>query len=134
MTWTFQGPRKSCTFEPLTPELARAFYGSQPARTIRGYAAVAEGKPIVLVGVIRDKHRWVLFSDSAPEARGASTFTARRLVLQGIKRLQGLLESLNAPVHAAPADEIEGACALLERLGFSHITQGVYQWQGQRNT
>lgn len=132
--WTFTGPREACTFETLTPELARAFYGKDPARTMRGYAAVAGGQPIVLVGVMRDEHRWVLFSDSKPEARGRATFAARRLVLEGIARLRGLMESLHAPVHAAPQKDIAGACALLERLGFVHITQGVYQWQDRRSS
>ena len=126
--WTFRGRRESCRFEALTPELAKAFYGETPARTMRGYAAVSEGEPIVVVGVMRDEHRWVLFSDSKPQARGEPTFTARRLVLQGILKLQAILDDLHAPVHAVPAPEATGACALLERLGFVHITQGVYQW------
>ena len=129
--WTFSGKRTECQFQALTPELAKAFYGKPPARTIRGYAAVVDGEPIVLVGVMRDDHRWVLFSDSKPSARGQATFTARRLVLAGMKRLQGIMQELNAPVHAAPQEDAEGACALLERMGFVHITQGVYQWQAQ---
>lgn len=134
MTWTFKGKREDCRFENLTPELAQRFYGSRPTRTMRGYAAVVDGEPIVVVGVMRDEHRWVLFSDSKPEVRGQANFTARRLVLQGVRRLEGMLKDMKAPIHAAPQEGIEGACALLERMGFVHVTQGVYQWQAPHNS
>ena len=129
MNWTLPGRREAARLETLTPAIARAFYGAAPARTARGYAVLLDDRLIVVVGVLRDAHRWVLFSDAKPEARGEGNFAARRLVLIGLKRLQGLLVSLRAPVHAAPEQGIPGACSLLERMGFVHITQGVYQWQ-----
>lgn len=115
-------------FVPLTPELARTFYGAQPARTHRGYALLRDGRPIVVWGLIREPYRWVLFSDAHPEAR-AGSFEARRLVVLGARKLVGMLQSVRGPVHALADQSYEGACELLERLGFVHVQQGIYQWQ-----
>lgn len=113
-------------FEPLTAELALRFYGKTPARSMRGFAYVAGGEPLLLMGVMREAYRWVLFSDTAPGARGAGNFAARRAALAGAKLLLGIIASLQAPVHAVP--EGDGSCEMLERLGFQPIGQGVYAW------
>lgn len=120
-------------FVPLTPELARTFYGAQPARTHRGYALLRDGRPIVVWGLIREPYRWVLFSDASPEAR-AGSFGARRLVVLGARKLLAMLESVRGPVHALADERYEGACELLTHLGFVPLQQGVYQWPAPQPT
>ena len=120
---------EDCTFEPLMPSIARRFYGSPPARTMRGYAVMAGGEPIAIVGLLRDPYRWVLFSEASEAARGDGAFSARRLVVLGVRKLQEMLDGVAGPVQAMADDRYEGAQALLERLGFERMTQGVYQWR-----
>ena len=115
-------------FVPLTPAIARAFYGTTPARTARGYAYLRDGEPLVIWGLLRDPYRWVLFSDWKPEAR-EKTFSDRRLIVQALKHLRTMLAGVRGPVQVVPDDRIEGACALIERIGFVHAQQGIYQWQ-----
>lgn len=120
-------------FVPLTPELAQRFYGSAPARTARGCAYLRDGEPLVIWGLLRDPYRWVMFSDWKPEAR-MRTFTDRRLIVLAIAHLRTMLASVRGPVQAMPDAKIEGACALLERIGFVHAQQGIYQWQAPQPT
>ena len=120
-------------FVPLTPAIAQSFYGARPARSARGWAYLREGKPLVIWGLMREPYRWVLFSDWSPEAR-SRTFTDRRLILKATEHLREALAAVKGPIHAAPDTAIDGACKLLERIGFVPINQGIYQWQALKPT
>lgn len=126
--WTFP-PQSQVVL--MTGELANRFYGHCPARSMRGYAVCAGDAPIVLVGVLRDDHRWVLFSDAVPSARGAGNFRARRLALDIARRLASMFEVLRAPVHVMPDPAFAGSNLYLERMGFVPIGQGVLQWRAR---
>lgn len=120
-------------FVTLTPAIAQRFYGARTARSMRGWAYLRDGEPLVIWGLMRDPYRWVLFSEWTPEARGR-TFTDRRLILKALEHLKEALARVRGPIHAAPDSAVAGACELLERAGFVHINQGIYQWQAPQPT
>lgn len=110
-----------------TPELVRAFYGERPARTMRGYAYLKDGEPVVLWGFIREAYRWVLFMDAKDGVRRYNQ-EWRRIIALGIRKLLPLLYELQAPVHAFADPDIDGSCELLEHIGFEPLNQRIYQW------
>ena len=111
----------------ITPEIARAFYGTQAPCTIRGYAYLKGGEPIVLWGFIRESYRWVLFLEAKDGARSYD-HEWRRILALGIRKLRPLLDELRAPVHALADPDIDGSCELLEHIGFEPFNQRIYQW------
>ena len=114
-------------FVALTPEIVRAFYGESPARTMRGYAYLKDGEPVVLWGLVREAYRWVLFLDANDGVRRYNQEWRRILVL-AIRKLRPILAELKAPVHALADPDIDGSCELLEHIGFEPMKGRMYQW------
>ena len=114
-------------FVELTPAIVRAFYGEAPARTMRGYAYLKDGEPVVLWGLVREAYRWVLFLDANDGVRRYNQ-EWRRLLALAIRRLRPILAELRAPVHALADPDIDGSCELLEHIGFEPMKGRMYQW------
>lgn len=116
-------------FVPLTEEIIREFYGVAPPRTVKGYALMENGKPLVVMGIRWDPGYWALFSDSKPESRGRKGLSPKRQVLRGAAKMIELLRETKGPVLALADDCIQGSDAFLKRLGFKQVEGRVYQWQ-----
>ena len=115
---------------PLTALLVQAFYGYTPPSTVRGYALLEHGEPIIVMGLRRTHLGWLAFSDAKEEARARrETFAMRRLVILCTRQFLELLRQTKAPVLAMANERFSGACELLERLGFERLEEGGYRWQ-----
>lgn len=121
------------TITPLTHQLAEAFYGSPPEKTMRGFAYVENGTPHIVFGLYNDDTRNVAFSSASPEFRTRlDSVSARRAVVSSARALIALMRTSMLPIHAIPDAAVGKAPSFLERLGFAHIDKGVYEWRQQQ--
>lgn len=115
----------------LTPELLRRFYGSPTKRTIRGFAFIENDEVKGVFGLFYDQpgERWGAFCEVRPEIRARLHERGmRRAVLEASKHLRGLIARTPGRVQAAAALNIPSASGFLERIGFEHVQDEVYQW------
>lgn len=115
-------------FEPLTAATIEAFCGRAPARSVRGYAYVEDGKPLALFGLERYQDGWLAFLNRHPEA--PKGIRARRLIVQGLRQITATMRETKAPIYADPDNRIAGACELLLRMGFHRQSDGRFKWKG----
>lgn len=97
-----------------------AFYGHPWQQTIRAMVAVMDGKPIAVVGLVRNDGVNALFSDTAPEAE---PFLKSVKVMRMVKNVMKFVESSRLPVVT-----IADNPAFVERLGFTQVDGDIYRW------
>lgn len=105
-------------------------FGIPPQRsTIRGLVAEVNGEPQAMIGLMREKNHYILFSEYRPEFReGLRSMGCRR----AIREVMSWIEELNSVVYAvAKSDELTSQ-PLLVRMGFNHFGRSefgeVYKW------
>lgn len=112
------------TIVPATPELLAQTRVGKPNVTMRAVVAIDDqGRPIAVAGLYAESHRLCLFSDLCDELRAN-----KRALIRGIRALMAIAKKKNAPVHALADPAIPGSAALLEHMGFTHLTGDLYAW------
>jgi hypothetical protein len=102
--------KSDVTFTEATPELARAYYGSPPPYSFKGYVALLDGKPIGIGGVFFNGGP-VAFSEMKEEMRPRTKDKAR-----AVRVLERLINTYKCPVVAVAAEPT--SVPLLTKLGF----------------
>ena len=115
-------------FEPLTAATIEAFMGRAPARSVRGYAYVEDGKPLALFGLERYQDGWLAFLNRHPDA--PKGIRARRLIVLGLRQITAAMRETRAPIYADADQKYAGACELLLRIGFHRQSDGRFKWEG----
>jgi N-acetylglutamate synthase-like GNAT family acetyltransferase len=110
---------------PATQETVRAAYGLEtPPRSVRAIAAEKDGEVIGCAGVYLHDGVRIMFSDLGPELRARPKW-----IIRGWRRLMEMVQASDIPVLAAADEDIPGAPAFLEHLGFQHVEGRLYRWQ-----
>jgi hypothetical protein len=94
---------------PATPALVEAWYGKPAPWTLRGFAAVQDGRPLGLAGVYWIGGTPVGFSEWQPDLD-------RKTIARAVRLVMGLIDGLGVPVFATAKSE--QSARLLARLGF----------------
>lgn len=118
--------------KPMTPELVSRFYGKPLPRTARGFAYLEGDEVKGLFGLYYDQsgERWIAFCEVRPEIRARlHEMGVKRAVVRAQGMLRELIERTPGRVQAAAGQNIDRAGAFLERMGFEHLTDEVYQWR-----
>ena len=97
---------------PATAQDAELFYGKRPIKTMRGYVAIVDDKPIGIGGIYYEAGVMIAFSEMKPEIRNRKRDIARMA-----RMLVGLYDKIGTVYAAANKDE-PTAPRLLEKLGF----------------
>lgn len=118
---------KNGHFEPLTAEAMMEFCGRAPARSVRGFAYVQDGHPLAIFGMERYQDGWLAFLNRHP--RAPTGIRARRLIALGLRKLSAVMRETNAPIYADADQRFDGACELLERMGFHRQSDGRFKWE-----
>jgi hypothetical protein len=104
-----------------------AIYGHPPTRTIRGFTAIDNGRPVAVAGVYYLPDQIVAFCRVTPEAQ-----RQRHWMAVGYRKIKELLDSMEAPVFAVADPAIPTAENLLMRCGFEYLNKGpngeVFVW------
>lgn len=103
--------------------------GAAPHRFARAIAAEDDdGQVVALAGVYPENTRYVMFSMLTDRFR-----SSRRDIVQGIHKLQALLEGLPPmPVVAFADEDISGSEQLLAHMGFANVYGRVHEWRGSK--
>ena len=109
---------------PATPNLLARTRVGRPAKTMRCLVAVDDtDKVLAVAGMYADGNRLVLFADLSDTLR-----QNKRALVRGWRALMSIAVKKNATVHAVADPQIAGSRALLEHMGFEHLTGDLYQW------
>jgi hypothetical protein len=100
-------------FVPATREMVLAFYGTPPAHTLRGHAAILDGQVIGLGGISYQAGCLLLFSDAGPELRAR-----RRDMVRAYRFLETMIAQIEGPLQAIVQPGEPASERLLSRLGF----------------
>jgi len=106
-------------FRAATAQDAELFYGKQPIRTMRGYVAIIDDKPVGIGGVYYESGFMVAFSEMKPEMRSRKKDIAR-----GIRMLTEMYDKLG-PVFAVACKKEPTSYMLLAKLGFAPSGQTI---------
>ena len=87
-----------------------------------------DGRPLAIFGLERYQDGWLAFLNR--DADAPTGLRARRLIVMGLRQITGLMRTAKAPIYADADQRFEGACELLERMGFHRQTDGRFKWQG----
>lgn len=97
------------------------FYGHTWPQTIRAMVATLDGKPVAVVGLVRNDGVNALFSDTAPEAE---PFLKSIKIMRMVKKVMKFVESSRLPVVALADNP-----TFVERLGFTQVDGELYRWE-----
>ncbi len=108
-------------YRPATTADVEKYFGELPAETLRVIAITLDDEPVGLVGMAVERGRFRAFSEYKPalEPHLRSITVAR-----AIKAAQSMYAQAKLPVYAIQ----ECGSAILARLGFQPISDGVYLW------
>lgn len=107
------------TFRYATPDDIRDFYGRIPY-TMRAVAVLSEAGCEGLIGLVREKGIWCMFSEYRA---GFEPCLKRFTILRAAKFAMRLLEQIREPVFAFAENP-----TLVQRLGFTPYHGQVYVW------
>ena len=111
-------------FVPLTAELLEQYMGRQP-KTIQGFALMNDAEVVGVIGLTRSGGDYILFARVNDDVWDYS-IASKRLVIQGVRKLQPLMDQKKRLFAFADEDR-EGACFLLDRMGFRRREDGSYR-------
>lgn len=109
---------------PLTEQIIHDFLGEAPPRTVRGVAAVKDGKVVGIGGFYRFDTRYILFSDMTDELRAD-----KRLLALAIRQLNAIRQELKLPIQSIEETEFAGSDTLMKHMGLTKIEQTEHVWQ-----
>lgn len=119
------GTSRAVSLVPLHRDHLIAWFGTLPARTIRGCAAVAgNGDVLGVAGVYFTGEVHVAFSEWGAELR-----RNKRACARACRMLQAMFDTLRHPIYAVADANEPGAQRLLVTLGFKPI--GVFGEAGE---
>jgi hypothetical protein len=95
------------------------FYGEPPAFTMRAIVAVLDHKPIGVAGVVVTQECAAIFSDLSDDMRAY-----KKSILKGAFAIMNMARELHMPICATGFEATSPA--LLKRLGFESLGEGVY--------
>ena len=95
------------------------YYGEMPRQTLQAIVIEMDGEPVAIVGLARERDRFVAFSEYKPELE---PYLKTMPVLRAVKAAQKLIFSAPLPVVVCNTTNPK----LLERLGFIPVQPGVH--------
>jgi len=101
----------------MTSRLAEEYWGSMPPLTVRGIAAIQDGRVIGLAGVCLMGTFWMVFSDTDDVF-----WKDKRAVVRAVRAIRKLIENLTLPVYAMVQEDKEKAEEFIEHVG------GIEKW------
>jgi hypothetical protein len=113
---------------PLTDEWSREFFGSLPAKTVRGIAVLQDSKLWAVAGVYLSGSRWVMFFELVERPEKFST-QEKRIMLLGYRAILSMIEDMPMPVQALADPDVVASDRFLTHLGFVPVSNRIYQWQ-----
>lgn len=99
------------------------FFGEPQAGTLKALVAIMDGKPVGIIGIIRDRMYGRYFCDFRSELE---PYLRSMKIMRAIKESMRIVESYKGPVLSV-AEHVEG-CRILNRLGFVHFYGVIYIW------
>lgn len=109
------------TWNPATTADIDAYYGERPRPTMRAIVIHLNEVPVAIIGLYFDAGRMMAFSEYKPELE---PYLKSMTILRAIKAAQQLFAQSKRPIYAVR----EECTSILERVGFRHLDDGVYQW------
>jgi hypothetical protein len=110
------------TYGPATAADLDAYYGGRNRQTLRAIVVKLDDVPMGVIALVRERDRYLMISESKPELEPHLKSMA---ALRAIKAAMAWVRETKVPVFAVCQDSER----LLERLGFVHVQDGVYQWR-----
>lgn len=107
---------------PLKADDLVTMFQMVPWTTIRGFTAELDGKVIGVAGVAY-MDPMQCFSHIDPVMKQYP-----RQIVEAVRKVRGLLDSLGVRVYATPAEYEETADSFLRHVGFEQIEDGVYAY------
>jgi hypothetical protein len=105
-----------------------AVYGYPPSRTLKGFCAELDGRPIGVAGIYYLPDHVVAFCNVTPDCGRYKAAMA-----SGYRKFKELLDGLAIPVVAIADPSIPSSENLLMRCGFKYLHKGpngeVFVWQ-----
>jgi hypothetical protein len=103
-----------------TPADIQTFHGGPVSQTMRAVVVEADGEPVVMVGLVNGGGAQYFFSE---ERADAASHRRRLATLRALKRVMEWVSASAVPVFSVSDND-----ALMGRLGFKKLEQGVYIW------
>lgn len=104
-----------------------AIYGHSPTRTVKGYCAELDGRPIAICGIYYMPDHIVAFVKTTEAVKHY-----RRAMASGYRKFASLLNSMDVPVFAVADKNLPEAENFLMRCGFKYLNKGpngeVFVW------
>ena len=92
------------------------YYGQLPAKSVRARVLEVDGRIVGVAGYYIEGSCAVVFSDAKEDIPKMTVWREAKAMMQSI-RLRGVCTAC------------EGSGPFLERLGWKHMGEGVYEWQ-----
>lgn len=116
------------SFVPLTAEAFAAVAGAAPTRSLRGFAAIVDERPVMVVGIYPDDDRHVLVSHFSDRLRAeAGSVFGRRTIALCARQTEELLDSVPGAVDSLADPDFAGSGMLLKKIGFALVKEDVYR-------
>ena len=85
-------------------------------KSMRALAVVDGARLLGVAGIYRDRDRAVMFANTLEPMKDH-----KRILVRAYRKVMKWADEMGLPVHAQANPGIEGACVLLEHLGFRYI-------------
>ena len=93
------------------------YVGGQPVFKSMRAIAVVEGERVLgVAGIYHDRDRTVMFANTVEPMKDH-----KRILVHAYRKVMAWAEERGLAIHAQANPTIEGACVLLEHLGFQHV-------------
>ena len=104
-----------------------AVYGYSPSRTLKGYCAELDGRPVGVAGIYYMPDHVVAFCNVTDDGRCHKAAMATAL-----RKFSNLLNNMEVPVFAVADKDIPSSENFLMRCGFKYLNKGpngeVFVW------
>lgn len=105
---------------PLKASDLIAQYGHGFPYSVRGFAAEHDGKIFGVAGI--------MFSRPPQAFSRLDEGIPLRSIVQAMRKMRELLNQQTVAIYATPDEDESTADGFLKHVGFTQISEGVYQW------